>query len=252
MPHPDKKSRKGLIVGLGSAAAVVALTAGGIFGVNAMNAAPNEETKPTAEAPAEPTKEPAPEETKAPVEQKEVLTVESLEIPAGLSAEELAASYMDLISKWKNYGTGQEALDELLESNKSREGYSKAAAEKHADTFADAIFVEAWRDSPDLVTSRNGDVFMNADAIDRSTYALLNGKEDFRRWNQIEGDVEEQVSAIDGTRTLVFQAQAYDSQNGVRLTPSGAKDLNTWTLSFVVEDGKEKLKSRDIIPVIIQ
>ncbi|MEV7769908.1 hypothetical protein [Microbacterium sp. NPDC086615] len=150
--HSSPKRRRGLVVGLGAGAAGLAVAAGAVFGVNALNTAPKSE--PTAAAPANPSDTaPSPNGEASPdaAANPEALpiTTEAYEISGELSPEQAVTTFVnDRLSPWSMAGATQETIEGHA-TNLSDE-YTKAIAAENAKVIADALFVPGWQSNEKL------------------------------------------------------------------------------------------------------
>lgn len=148
----DKSKKASKLKKLGVGALVVAVGAGVWAGVNSSDR-DEQKPAPTAAAPADPSgetsasAEPTAGETELSYEEE----VAALEIPAGLSAEELANTYVaDRMTAWLGAGSDDSIFDD--EGGIFVDWTKVSEIEKHTNKlFTDALFVEDWKDKPDLV-----------------------------------------------------------------------------------------------------
>ncbi len=144
--NPNKKSRKGLMIGVGAAG--LAIAAGAVFGINAANQAP-EQAAPAPAAPAEPGEpaEPNGEVAEQPaqngLEVAGLPTVSELEVSSELPDAEVAEGFVSLFSEWGMAGANEEMRDLSYEGdypNLSLSEYGELVAETSAPVFAAAAY----------------------------------------------------------------------------------------------------------------
>lgn len=180
---PEQKSKKGLYIG--AAAAAVAIAAGAVFSVNAMNQPPKSE--PVATAPAEPnpdTSEPdASNNPEAPVEQPvqgendPVITAEneqeilqSLRFTSTMNPQEAGEKYSSIISRWDMGGaTSKTFYDWLNAGLPDEEIYAAEIAKKNTPVYATALFGE------DYAFSTNPNIINAISSLEASNKASLIG-----------------------------------------------------------------------------
>lgn len=251
---PEKRSRKGLIIGLSSGIAGAAIAAGAIMGLNAASEAPS--TQPTAEAPADPSAPLSPETDK-----NEPLPSElELEIPAGLSAEEVGALIIDRYDAWNNAGgNNQQIIDGWHDRPESMStgDYVAARAQEYSSYFAGALYVEGWDTPglyPDLVKNFEVHVGMNTYTLeqnlktsdpdshgDEAPYRLSNALDGAR---EVSKDGDTRVIAIDFTES----SNASQNRVGEELGGDNAVQVPRWTyvVTLVTVDGTERIAAIDL------
>lgn len=193
-----KSGRRGLMIGLGAGAAGIAIAAGAIFGVNALNQGPRND--PIATAPADPTETSAPTETET-----ENQPLEQIEISATTAPEELGNAFDSRFNSWMMAGTENpdlqnDMLKAIAEGNVTGYGeYLQPLSEKNATEYADALFVDGWQDNPDL--KKWVDLFTKNNAASVETWAqtkdsgISDDKEPFKYWTTIESTTVTSSSA---------------------------------------------------------
>ncbi|MFZ2126007.1 MAG: hypothetical protein WAV04_00665 [Candidatus Microsaccharimonas sp.] len=212
----------------------LALIGGGVALV--ANQAPKQE--PVAEAPADPSNP----DTPGTGEQGELLPNEmELEIPVGLSAEQLGETFIDRENAWLNAGTdNQKILDDRTEAglnNVSMGEFVTDLATEFAPSFANALYVDDWQSRSDIVDHHYKPfIELNAATLERNLKtgdsAFSDGKEAYHYTRTV--DAVREISA-DGT-TRVIEIDLTDS-NGV----SGV-----YTLTFVNIDGTERIAALSV------
>lgn len=189
-PTPDKKSRfsrKQKIIAGGAALLTIAGIGAGVkFGIDAANQAP----APVAEAPVDPTATPSPVEVD-PVTPESV--IKSLEIPAGLSTEELGQLIIDerydawasasadtpeegekLVEDWREFvrENGVNALPE----------FANNIAESNGEVRATALYGPEWRSDSDIVTLVTRRIAINSRFIQLYLATQANGAAYTSEW----------------------------------------------------------------------
>jgi hypothetical protein len=181
--------------------------------------------------------------------------VAALEIPAGLSAEELAKVLVeDRWTKWANAGVATETESKEFENDwyayptsdeTGIEAFTKAQADENAEVFIDALYTDDWEDRPDLVS------FIERDK--RTNYLVLRGYM-ATAWTSYSKDIEPyknwfEVSSVRETstgqneRTLVIEAiqHANDDKNSMDPLVGGGD------ISFTVTLQKDKNGTEKIV-----
>jgi hypothetical protein len=236
-----KKSRRGLYVAIGSVAGL-AIAGGAIFAGIAANQAP--QSQPTAEASADPSQEA--------IDKNEPLPSEAaLEIPAGLSAQEVGTTLIERYDTWNNAGSNnQTIIDDWLNSpdDVSTGDYVTARAQEYAKTFAAALYIPDWDAPglhPDLVKDDNAQVAINANTLEDNlkTSDPSNGDiEPYR--NILTVDAVRQTSSGDGTRVIEVdytQSSNADQNRVGEEFGAGAASSGTYVFTLVTVDGTERI-----------
>lgn len=161
----EKKSKKGLVIGLTSGIAGAALAAGAIMGISAANDVPR--TEPTAEASGDLSQPNTSEEQPTSPE----LTVEQLEIPTGLEVEQVGQTIIERLDSWQNAGTNDPAVRQALRDARLTEGkttgeFVTAKAEAYGAIFAAALYVDGWEARGDLVQNDQFNRDVNASTLE--------------------------------------------------------------------------------------
>jgi hypothetical protein len=107
------------------------------------------------------------EEPTEPSTKTELLPSEmDLEIPAGLSTEELAKTVIGRLDVWQNAGSNnQELYDEWRDDDATTLEFAKRKATGFASDFADAMFINGWRSKEDLRFFQEAEIALNADVL---------------------------------------------------------------------------------------
>lgn len=238
-PAPRKKLSRGWKVAITVVGLLVVV--GGAVGITLiLNQTPGE---PVAEAPVDPSNPNAPG-----VGAGELLPNQmELEIPVGLSAEELGKTFIDRENAWLNAGTdNQKIFDDRTEAGLDNipmgEFVTKLATE-FAPSFADALYVEGWESRPDIVDHHYQPfIELNASILERnlktSNPAFNDGKDAYHYTRTI--DAVREISSDSTTR--VIEVDFTDSNNSeVISAPYG-----TYTLTFVTVDGTERIAALSV------
>lgn len=244
---PENKPKKRLLLTLGASAAGVALVAGGFFGVKAAmdsnsHNAPEKDPKATSE----PSTTSTPEATKAPEQE---LTVKSLEIPTGLSPEELGKTFVqDRLSQWEMAGATPENQKEWILADDTK-SYLESLAEKNGNIFADALFIPDWQSDPHLIHEVDFEKGQNASSVENwfKTYDDPGSDEAYKRSvsvdsttvvSQTEGAITLKVLATEHNNSVKNRASEFDPN---ATSNNGAKFLATVT--FTTVGGVEKISA---------
>lgn len=251
-PEVTRKPRRGLIIGLTGGLAGAALAASAIIGINVASQPPHSE--PVAEAPADPS-EVIPEVT----EPGELLPADmNLEIPAGLSAEELGQAFIDRYNAWGEAGSNNAAInDESSEAsgrNVSMGDFVTGKAQEFAPYFADALFVSDWQDRPDLVDTYDALIRINAHRLELNIKTSNPAYGDEEAWSYVRAvDAVNEITSDGTTRTLEIDfidtnnadknrvGEDFALEDAVIAAPRG-----TWTVTFETIDGTERMTANSI------
>lgn len=251
-PEVKRKSRRGLIIGLTGGLAGAALAASAIIGINVANQSPH--SGPVAEAPADPS-----EVTPETSEPGELLPADmKLEIPAGLSAEELGQTFIDRYNAWGEAGSNYAAIvDEQNEAglkNISMGEFVTSKAQEFAPYFADALFVSDWQDRPDLVDTYDALIRINAHRLELNIKTSNPAYGDEEAWSYVRAvDAVHEITSDGATRTLEIDftdtnnadknrvGEDFALEDAVISAPSG-----TWTVTFETIDGTERIMANSI------
>lgn len=251
-PEVKKKSRRGLVIGLTGGLAGAALAASAIIGLNVANQSPHSES--VAEAPADPS-----EVTPETSEPGELLPADmNLEIPAGLSSEELGRTFIDRYNAWGEAGSNNAAInDESSEAsgrNVSMGDFVTGKAQEFAPYFADALFVSGWQDRPGLVDTYDALIRINAHRLELNIKTSNPAYGDEEAWSYVRAvDAVHEITSDGATRTLEIDftdtnnadknrvGEDFALEDAVISAPSG-----TWTVTFETIDGTERLTADSI------
>lgn len=218
--HLSPKSRRGLVLGLGAGAAGLAVAAGAVFGVNALNAAPKPE--PTAAAPANPSDtapssngEASPDAAANP--EALPVTTEAYEISGDLSPEQAVRTFVnDRLSPWSMAGATQETVDGYFASGGSSE-YTKTVAAKNAEIIADAVLVPGWRSDEKL--SQYVDFEQGSNAMILETWILT-------KESGLPQDKEPYIHDIEVDSVRLISSDEDSAEVDVTATERDNSDLN--------------------------
>jgi hypothetical protein len=242
----NKSRRRGVIIGAGVAG--LALAAGAVFGVNALNQAPKSEPVATAPAdPSEPTAEPAPVPVETASPETDNLTVENLEVPAGLDAQTLGTVLVeDRFTQWYNAGAVNELNDTKFEANKPWDVLLSEIVDKNKSVFADALYVDDWETNPVLAQDVEGASQGNLSVLQNYVDTQWSGdekpenKEGYRVWSTVDNVTELQN---DGTsRTIEVSYENY-SNSDLNEGPAPSRESGTYTITTTVVNGMEKISN---------
>ncbi|MCU1580021.1 MAG: hypothetical protein JWP19_2225 [Rhodoglobus sp.] len=244
---PDKKSRRGLYVAIGSIAGL-AIAGGAVFGGIAASQVPA--SQPTAEAPADPTAVPSAEATNS----AELLTPEDLVLPESLTPEQLGTAFVqDRLSTWEMAGAIPENENKWVTSDT----FLDETSNKNGDLIADAIMVPNWRDIPALATWVAGEKQSNAGSIDNFFKTFDSGQSaDVEPYNRGITAGATSVVSQDNT-TLVIATEGTEFTNsdknriGTTLAGPNTASINgnkiLVTTTFVVLNGTWRISAVSIV-----
>lgn len=238
-----KKSKKGVVIGLGAGAAGLALAAGAVFGVNAL--APNPGSEPTATAAADPSETPAEADPSATAE-TDALTVERLEIPAGLDAETLGKTIVeDRFSEWVNAAAEDSLLDRAIDAGTGWDTLLPQIADENKEVFADALFESGWTTDAEVVHDVDSLRDTNLSTLQWYVSTAWSGdekpenEEGFREWMTVDGVTE---LSNDGTTRTIEVASTYHDNSDKNSAPAPqTSEGGTWTITTTVVNGTEKI-----------
>lgn len=228
-----------------------ALLAGGAVGLSlGLNKTP-EGGSPVA------TGEPFPSETGEPTEptpESPELTVSDIEIAAGLSSEELgellvAGRFVD----WDNAGATDELRTAAREANMSWEDYLPIVADKNMNLYAEALFVEDWREKPELTQWVEGSRNINIGVLSNYVYTAWSQEskpeniEGWRMWRTIDSVTE--ISNDGTTRTIEVVFTDHDNSDKNLAEPLSYEGA-TWTITTTSIGGVEKIS--DILQIDVR
>lgn len=252
---PEKKSKKGLLIGITAGLAGAAVAAAAIMGVNASGETP--QTQPTAEAPADP-REVVPEAPEVPAAGELLPADMDLDLLAGLSSEELGQAFIDRYNAWGEAGSNNAAiLDEqstAAGNNISMGEFVTGKAQQFAPYFADLLFVPDWRDRPDLVNTYESRIEINAHRLELNIKTSNPAFGDEEAWSYVSTvDAVREVASDGTTRTLEidFTDSNNAEKNGVGEDFAFEDEVitvpyGTRTVTFVTVDGVERIAATSV------
>lgn len=145
--------------------------------------------KPSTSTSAEAT--PTPEETRVASPEYEAPSVEALEIPAGLSDEEVGELIVERLTTWNNAGATDYLRDRVLDDPEaSWESVLTEVTEANKVSFADAMFVDGYEADENLNQFVNGFAQINYGTLDVFKSTEWNddgGKPGYERSNEFTG-----------------------------------------------------------------
>ncbi len=247
-PRPEqtpekKRSKKGLMIGIGSGLAGAAIAAGAVMGINAAAEAP--QSQPTAEAPADPSAPEAPTDSSPETPVSPELTVEQLEIPAGLSAEELGKLVVaDRFTAWRNAGAREDLNKRSAAENIAWADLLPRMAGENRDLFAEALFVPDWQLDTNLsvVAEAFSDINLNTlegyVATEWSQDTKPENIEGYRSWYTVDSSRE--LSKSDSERIVEVKWSLHDNSDLNTRDPLKVT-AGTYTMTFRTVDNVEKM-----------
>ncbi len=249
-PTPEKKKRKGLIIGLSAGAAGAVIAASAIIGINASNST---ETEDAPEADPKATTEVAPDPETVPEPEKELSLeqqIDALKIEAGQTPEVYAKTlFEDRIGNWGLAGT-ETLWEQYLEADgETQRGgvLQEKIADEQKNIYANALFQPGWQDNLSVLADQYREIneISLTDWL-RAHVEIEIGGSEAPEWQQ--GMVVEQVELLEespeaGTRKLFIAG--YETNNGAET--ANKTSLNTkyngapWSfyVTTVVVDGTE-------------
>ncbi len=175
------------------------------------------------------------QETAKAYQEKYADEIAELEIPAGLSDQELAETYVERLNQWWNAGIADDP--KLLEkmSILDRSGYdqriaSQMLAQDNAYIYAAALFGPDWTSNDSLVYFFDVGLWANSNVINIATAGVRNGGDlgklgdtdvnriDYRANATLESVVVEQVG--ENSRTTFLTLSAKDTREELGLVPA--------------------------------
>lgn len=241
-PTPEKKKRKGLMIGLSAGAAGVALAAGGFLGISAANQPPQSEPVPT--SPAETPGADTETQNPAPVETNE-LTVEQLEIPAGLDAETLGKTIVEeRFSDWVNAGADDSLMDKAIDAGEGWDTLLPKIADENEQVFAAALFESGWETDANDTHDVNSFRDTNLSILQWYVATAWSGDEKpeniegFRSWMTVDEVTE--ISSDGTTRTIDVAYTDHDNSDK-NSAPAPQREGGVWTITTTIENGHEKI-----------
>lgn len=213
-----KKNRK-LMIALGGGAAAIAVAAGAIFSVSALNQP--EKSEPIATAPADPseTSEPTNNEIDTPSETTfEVIglpSVEELQVKSNLSDQEIASGFLNIISEQDMAGANKEMNDLQYEGDNQfldQTQYSEKIAESASPIFAEALYGDN-QNNPEIQAAIAESIKDNANVLEVhfSTYGSQN-TEQYKQELQLIS-LDSVVENDDGTITYTATVQQNSNES---------------------------------------
>ena len=246
---PKKSHRDKIIVAVAGFSIISAAVGGGLYAANSGAKAPE---GTSSSAPAVPITEPTTLESAGPIENSGEYSVSDLEIPTGLSSEELGKLIVeDRFSQWFNAGFEAETVETLFEKKIEIGQFATTESEKQAKVFADALFVPGWETTV-MNNFYTGAMTANGETLELALKTSLPRTDDehFRRF--ITTDNITEISADENGRTISvdYTENTNSSKNRVGTGFFGDKSYidgatGTFVLNLVPSaDGKtEKIES---------
>jgi hypothetical protein len=178
----EKKSKKKLIITLGSAAAGLALIGAGVFGITAANQPPKNQPVATASG------DPTPEATSSTPETE--LSVASLEIPSSVAPEKAASMVEQDFAQWQMAGAKDATYKDNLNYDGTTIDFAREIAAKNTPIFSEALFVPTWQSDSQLAGRVQGEQANNAARLESWLMTYKSGdpadKEVYKYWSTVD------------------------------------------------------------------
>jgi len=224
---------------------VAAAGAGALLALTLLTACGEADAKPSPTTSASET--PSTTETAAPVETEDNYEqlVSSIEIPAGLSAQELGEAFMDRYTEWANAGSSTpEEQDALWEGwyayTESVSQYCDEVAAENKDAFAEALYTPGWESNPALVQYVDGLEDVNSVTLEMYiATAKSTGASNFR----FEADAVSEIVNSDGSRTLTIEYTGHR----VNYSTNNDPEHGVYTVNFQTVDNTEKIAEITVV-----
>lgn len=190
---------------------------------------------------------PATEQTTTP--ENGELTVKKVEIPAGLSAEELGKTIVEgRWSDWVNAGASDQLRYDRLKANESWGEYLPKVADNNTSIFESALYEDNWQSNPNLVTNVTNSASANLAVLKWYVTTAWSGdekpqnKEGFRSWMTVDKVTEVDDGDNDNTTRTVEVAYTNKTNGNMNEGPKlDPNDKGVWTISTKTVNGVEKI-----------
>lgn len=193
---------------------------------------------------------PSPEASQTPEVEKP--TELSIEIPAGLEAQEVGELIVgELFTDWNNAGAENSLLDLNIESGKDWSVFLPELAAANAQEYADGMFVAGWQNDENLVKIVSGAEATNLSNLDmyKSTAWSDKYEEGFRSWKEVLA-VEELQDEDPNSRSIeVTYVEHNNADKSAGEPASGTETIFSLRLAPDPTDGG---KTEDIIAASVR
>lgn len=261
-----KKPRKGPVIGAISGLAGLAIGIASFVGINSLNEEKEGPIKeePVATAPVTPgegsgEEEPVVNTPETPVSGEQLPADMDLEIPAGLTSEELGQVFIDRYNAWGEAGSNNKAInDESITAegnNVSMGEFVTGKATEFAPYFADALFISDWQSRPDLTNFYEASTRSNAHQLELNLKTSDPAFGDQEAWSYISTvDTVREISSDGITRTIEIDYTDSNNADKNRVGENfGLEDVVitvpnvTRTVTFETVDGNERIVATSVV-----
>lgn len=160
------------------------------------------------------------------------VTAESLAMPSTLTPDELGAAYIeDRLSVWAMMGATQETSDAYYEAGGDVAVIQDVAA-KNIELMAGSVFVDNWREVPELATYVDNLRKINETSLElwiKTSGDPGRNEEPYRRWIEASTTSTTEPNG-DGSFVLVTEATGHNNADKNR-----AAELDPAQLTFLLE-----------------
>lgn len=178
--------------------------------------------------------------------------IESLEIPAGLSSDELARTWLRRLQTWNNFGADESIMQKWMDAdnenvNNGGSGiqlidFGQDFASGYADEFGEALFVNPSDDSVRAASEINGNIlYYYLGTVDNQ----VNGAQEGYRLTVTYNSVTEATQPTDNQRTLVIDYTLGDNSDKMGGVVPPSVQLDRWqdTITFERVNNTDKIVS---------
>lgn len=249
-----RSSRRKLIIGGTALIAGAAVVAGSVIGFKVASDTPKNQPPKTDPK----TTSHTPEASPTPTGAAEVLTVKSVEIPAGMSPEQLGTTLVQRMADWDMDGTTAKNRDAYFaEGAKTGDAgaYAKQISEASGNIYAEALFGQDWQSEPKIATYVTNEKVSQAASLElwfkTSSGIDSRDKEPFKTWNTVDS-----VNVVSQSGDSVTERIAVTAHNNVEKNTAAQFDPGVTQLNgekfevdatFTTVNGVNKVSNFNIV-----
>lgn len=182
--------------------------------------------------------------------------IKSLEIPANLSTQQLAETYIQRVNTWNNFGSKPNIGDIYIKQNEdefNKTGvdnlqpidFAHTYMEGYSDEFAEALYVDHNNKDIKALTDVSGGVlYAYMSTVNNQTNGAQEG---YKTTATLDSATEDTTNKVEGQRTLVIdltQSDNSDKMGSIKLNATGSGKWEE-TVVFKTVDGTDKIVSVD-------
>lgn len=170
-----------------------------------------------------------------------------LTVASGLSTDELADLLVERFEQWDNAGATPELFTQSIQQNVSYNELLPLVASEYGESFADAIYVEEWRDIPVLSQNVEARAERNLAVLGNYVRTAFDTEGPEVEAYYLETEVLEasEESGPSGERIMTITVRQSDNREANQVTTTELRDAE-YVITTVEEGGTVKISDIEI------